>query len=115
LLIEASKNAPDVKEISSQLERLGFKRVNGKWLTAAEVAALPADPIQKAAETGRYNGMTRDQVRKMYGVPDSRTRVVAAGRVSEVWIYDQNAKSRLAIHFVGSADGHDVTAVRLVQ
>jgi hypothetical protein len=115
LLIEASKNAPDVKEIASQLERLGFKRVNGKWLTAAEVAALPADPIQKAAETGRYNGMTRDQIRKMYGVPDSRTRVVAAGRISEVWIYDQNAKSRLAIHFVGSADGHDVTAVRVVQ
>ncbi|HEV8003085.1 MAG TPA: hypothetical protein VGP63_24580 [Planctomycetaceae bacterium] len=115
LLMEASKSAPDVKEISSQLERLGFKRVNDKWLTAAEVAALPADPFQKAAEAGRYTGMTRDQIRKTYGPPDSRTRVVAAGRVSEVWIYDQNAKSRLAIHFVGSADGHDVTAVRVVQ
>ena len=59
--------------------------------------------------------MTREQIRKMIGAPDSRTRVVASGRVSEVWIYDQNAKSRVAIHFVGSADGHDVTAVRVVQ
>ncbi len=115
LLLEASKNAPDVKEISSQLERMGFKRVGGKWLTAAEVAALPGDPFQKAAEAGRYTGMTREQIRKTYGAPDSRTRIVSAGKISEVWIYDQNAKSRLAIHFVGSADGHDVTAVRVVQ
>ncbi|HET6324331.1 MAG TPA: hypothetical protein VFG04_06495 [Planctomycetaceae bacterium] len=115
LLLEASKNSPDVKEISSQLERMGFKRVGDKWLTAAEVAALPGDPFQKAAEAGRYTGMTRDQIRKTYGPPDSRTRVVSAGKISEVWIYDQNAKSRLAIHFVGSADGHDVTAVRVVQ
>jgi len=115
LLIEASKNAPDLKEISQQLERLGYKRVNGKWLTAAEVAALPPDPFQKASEAGRYTGMTREQIRKTFGPPDSRTRVVAAGKISEVWIYDQNAKSRLAIHFVGSADGHDVTAVHVVQ
>jgi hypothetical protein len=115
LLLEASKNAPDVREINSQLERLGYKRIDGKWLTAAEVAALPADPLQKAAEAGRYTGMTRVQIRKAYGPPDSRTRVIANGRLSEVWIYDQNAKSRLAIHFVGSPDGHDVTAVRVVQ
>ena len=69
LLMEASKSAPDVKEISSQLERLGFKRVNGKWLTAAQVAAIPADPFQKAAEAGRYTGMTREQIRKTYGPP----------------------------------------------
>jgi hypothetical protein len=115
LLLEASKNAPDVKEINSQLERLGYKRINGKWLTVAEVAALPADPQQKAAEAGRYTGMSRAQIRKAYGLPDSRTRVIANGRLSEVWIYNQNAKSRLAIHFVGSPDGHDVTAVRVVQ
>jgi tetratricopeptide (TPR) repeat protein len=115
LLIEAAKTAPDLKDIGSQLERLGYKKVNGKWLTATEVAALPADPFQKQAEAGHYTGMTREQIRKLNGPPDSRTRVVAAGRLSEVWIYDQNAKSRLAIHFVGSADGHDVTAVRVVQ
>jgi tetratricopeptide (TPR) repeat protein len=115
LLIEASKTAPDLKDISSQLERRGYKKVNGKWLTAAEVAALPADPFQKQAEAGHYTGMTREQIRKLNGMPDSRTRVVAAGRLSEVWIYEQNAKSRLSIHFVGSADGHDVTAVRVGQ
>jgi hypothetical protein len=60
-------------------------------------------------------GMTREQIRKSIGVPDSRTRIVASGRLSEVWIYSQDAKSRLAIHFVGSADGHDVTAVRVDQ
>jgi hypothetical protein len=115
LLLQAAKIAPEMKEVGGQLERLGYKRVNGQWLTAAQAAALPADPVQKAAEAGRYTGMTREQIRKMIGAPDSRTRVVASGRVSEVWIYDQNAKSRVAIHFVGSADGHDVTAVKVVQ
>jgi tetratricopeptide (TPR) repeat protein len=115
LLIAASKSAPDLKEIGAQLERLGYRHVNGKWLTAVEIAALPVDPLQKAAETGRYVGMTREQIRKAIGVPDSRTRIVASGRLSEVWIYSQDAKSRLAIHFVGSADGHDVTAVRVDQ
>src|SRR5262249_54197592 len=39
LLKEASQNAPDLKEIDTQLEHLGYRRVNGKWLTAAEIAA----------------------------------------------------------------------------
>jgi hypothetical protein len=116
LLIEASKIAPESKDVAEQLEGLHYKRVNGKWLTAAEVAALPPDPLQKAAEAGRFTGMTREQILKAVGSPpDSRTRVISAGKLSEVWIYDQNSKSRLAIHFVGSADGHDVTAVRVVQ
>ncbi len=115
LLLQAAKTPPELKEIGPQLERLGYKRVNGQWLTPAQAAAMPADPFQKAAEAGRYTGMTREQIRKMIGAPDSRTRVVAAGRISEVWIYNQNDKSRVAIHFVGSADGHDVTAVRMVQ
>jgi hypothetical protein len=60
--------------------------------------------------------MSRDQVRKTLGSqPDSVTRVISAGRLNEVWIYNQNAGTRLAIHFLGSVDGHDLKVVKLVQ
>ena len=39
LLMQAAKIAPEMKEVGGQLERLGYKRVNGQWLTAAQAAA----------------------------------------------------------------------------
>ena len=38
----------------------------------------------------------------------------AAGQMNEVWIYE-NGGSRLAVHFLGSIDGHDLKVVKLVQ
>jgi hypothetical protein len=116
LLIEAYEKSPEMKEISEQLDRLGWVHVNGKWITRAQAAALPPDPSKQAADAGRLTGMSRDQVRKTLGSqPDSVTRVISAGRLNEVWIYNQNAGTRLAIHFLGSIDGHDLKVVKLVQ
>lgn len=116
LLIEAYEKSPEMKDISEQLRRLGWTRVNGKWMTLAQAAALPPDPSKQAADAGQIVGMSRDQVRKtMSSRPDSVTRVISAGRLNEIWIYNQNAGSRIAIHFLGSADGHDLKVVRLVQ
>ncbi len=116
LLIDAYELSPGMKEISEQLDRLGWTRVNGKWMTRAQAAALPPDPSKQAADEGRLVGMSRDQVRKvLVSQPDSVTRVISAGRLNEVWIYNENAGSRLAIHFLGSADGHDLKVVKLVQ
>lgn len=116
LLIEAYARAPEMKEISEQLERLGWKRAGGQWLTRAQAAALPRDPAQQAADEGRLVGMNRDQVLKaLVSRPDSVTRVITAGQLNEVWIYNQNADSRLAVHFLGSVDGHDLKVVKLVQ
>ncbi len=115
-LKKALELAPALKDAAAELELLGFKQVGGRWMTNAEAAALPVDPARRAAESGRYIGMTRDQVRKaLSSNPDSVTRIVSAGRISEVWIYEKSAKSRLAIHFAGSTDGHDVKVVRLAQ
>jgi hypothetical protein len=116
LLLEAYEKSPGMKDISEQLNRLGWTRVGGKWMTLAQAAALPPDPSKQAADAGHLVGMSRDQVRKaLSSRPDSVTRVITAGRLNEVWIYNENAGSRLAIHFLGSADGRDLRVVRMVQ
>jgi hypothetical protein len=116
LLIDASAISPEMKEISEQLDRLGWTRVNGRWMTRAQAAVLPPDPAKRAADEGRLVGMSRDQVRKVLASrPDSVTRVISAGRLDEIWIYNQGAGTRLAVHFIGSIDGHDLKVVKLVQ
>ena len=72
--------------------------------------------MTRPADAGHLVGMSRDQVRKaLSSRPDSVTRVISAGRLNEIWIYNENAASHIAIHFLGSADGHDLKVVRLVQ
>lgn len=116
LLIDAYELSPQMKEISEQLDHLGWTRANGKWMTRAQAAALPPDPSKKAAGEGSLLGMSRDQVRKvLVSRPDSVTRVISAGRLNEIWIYNENAGSRLAIHFLGGTDGRDLKVVKLVQ
>jgi hypothetical protein len=115
LLMEAYDRSPEMKEISEQLNRLGYRRVQGRWLTKAEAAALPPDPTKEAADAGPRVGMSRDQIQRVLASrPDSVTRVISAGQLNEVWIYE-NGGSRLAVHFLGSIDGHDLKVVKLVQ
>ena len=50
------------------------------------------NPSKQASEEGRLIGMTPEQVRKVFASrPDSVTHVISAGRVDEVWMYNQNA------------------------
>lgn len=117
LYIEAYEKAPAKadKEIVDQLNHLGWTLVNGKWITQAQAAALSLDPATQKAQTGGFVGMSRDQIRKALGNPDSVTRVVSAGRVNEVWIYTDNANSRVVVHFLGGPTLRDAKVVRLVQ
>ena len=46
--------------------------------------------------------------------PDSVTRVISAGQLNEIRIYE-NGGSRLSVQFVGSIDGRDLKVVKLVQ
>jgi hypothetical protein len=115
LLMEAYERSPEMKEISEQLNRLGYKRAQGRWLTRAEAAALPPDPSKEATDGGPRVGMSRGQIQKVLASrPDSVTRVISAGQLNEVWIYE-NGGSRLAVHFVGAIDGRDLKVVKLVQ
>jgi hypothetical protein len=115
LLMEAYERSPEMKEISEQLRRLGYTRAAGRWLTRAEAAALPPDPSKEATEGGPRVGMSRNQIQKVLASrPDSVTRVISAGQLNEVWIYESGV-SRLAVHFLGSIDGHDLKVVKLVQ
>ena len=113
LLIEAYEKAPEMRSVSDQLEQLGWTLVKGKWMTRAEAAALPPDPNQRPGDRANFLGMSREQVRKTLGNPDSVTRIISAGRLNEVWIY--NVGSRVAVHFLGGTDGQDVKVVRLEQ
>ena len=115
LLMEAYDRSPEMKEIGEQLTRLGYTRAAGRWLTRAEAAALPPDPAKEATEGGPRVGMSRHQIQKVLASkPDSVTRVISAGQLNEIWIYESGG-TRLAVHFLGSIDGHDLKVVKLVQ
>jgi hypothetical protein len=115
LLIQAYEKAPNLKEVSDHLARLGWRNIDGKWLAPGEAAARPADRGLPVADAGSFAGMSRDQLRKVLGEPDSVTRIVTANQLNEVWIYNQNAKSSLSIHFLGPTGSREIRAVRLVQ
>lgn len=101
LLLEASKLSPDSEEIGQRLEKLGYRRKDGKWMTTAEFDAIPVDPIRKAMSMGDVVvGMTASQVRKSLGAPNSTTKASTADETAEIWTYGARNTSRLSIHFL---------------
>jgi len=114
-LLDAQKNVPGMKTVADELVRLGWTQINGNWMTREQADRLPPDPSKRAAEAGRFVGMSRDQLRKAQGNPDSMTRIISAGHVCEVWIYNAGPKLRLAIHLADTGDSHGVKVVRMFQ
>lgn len=101
LLMEASRQIPNSEEIAAKLNRLGYRRADGQWISDEALEKRPPDPVQRAVREGRVvAGMTPEQVRKALGAPTSTTRIATAGRISEVWSYGERGTSRLAIHFL---------------
>ncbi len=67
----------------------GMQLVNGRWMTQAEVAAMPVPELEKAIREGRVEpGMTRQQVLSaLGGAPSTQTRIATAQGVLEWWEY----------------------------
>jgi hypothetical protein len=96
LLLEALKLAPTNEDIQERLTKLGYQKVNGQWVSPQVAAPMPNAPaaIEPESEIERNirlgvptKGMTAAELLKCLGAPQSLTRVVTAGQVSETWIY----------------------------
>jgi len=88
--IDSWKANTEYTPATEWLTRHGMKLVNGNWMSAAELAAMPLSPIELAIRDGRVEiGMTRQQVLSaLGGAPSSLTRSATSRGVQEWWEYD---------------------------
>jgi len=100
-LIDAAVAYPQSKEIVGTLERLGYKLVEGKWLSAAEQELMNNSVHQKELREGLVTvGMSASEVRKSQGLPSSMTRIATKGELREIWSYGQTGtRGGFAIYF----------------
>lgn len=121
LLMELLKDAPDSAEIPEKLRRLGYVNDDGEWITKAEAATRPVDPVKLAMREGRVAvNMSPEQVRKTLGKPDQIARTASTAQVHEVWIYGETGRGGLAVHFLryaarGSDDARVVGVATLTR
>jgi hypothetical protein len=116
LLFETAAKHPDSKAISERLEKLGYRKKEGRWLSTKEFQAQPEAEIERAMREGRVAlGMTADQVRKSLGQPASRSRAASAGEVSEVWNYGTPGNSRLSVSLVRRRNQAEPVVVQVSQ
>lgn len=96
----AEKAAPkEADAIAQRLERLGWTRLNDRWLTTGEVKELPRDNVELAMREGRVvKGMTRAQILGTLGKPSRKVRVISASSVQEIWIFGEAGSTAITVH-----------------
>ena len=116
--VGAAPGSPEEAAVAAKLKDLGLTRRGDRWLTAAELAAEPVDPIAAAVRSGVVTvGMTAAQVRASQGAPQAKTRAAGALNVSEVWVYGAPAAafggggSGLVVHLSRPRSGSAADAV----
>lgn len=87
-LVEAAKAYPDSREIVSALGKMGYRLVDGTWLSPADRNRDSATGHDKELREGVVDiGMTATEVRKSQGTPVALTRIVTNGELREIWSY----------------------------
>ena len=72
--------------------------------------------MEKAIRAGLAEpGMTAGQVRRSRGKPDSFSRAVTSGQVTELWSYALSDGSHLVVRFVKRAGQPEATVAEVVQ
>ena len=100
LLREAERAAPDSPAVADAMRTSGMKRVDDRWVTPGEAAAMPVDPLARAVRAGRVlPGMTAAQVRAALGEPQSVTRAASAAHVGEAWVYGEGGRG-IVVHLL---------------
>ncbi len=113
LLREALTIDAENKEAADAFRRMGYRKVEGKWVeppsggTTVAEPTRPAQPGPRNAPPGdddglgeSLRGLTRAQVRsKLGGKPDRTVRVAAQGQTLEQWIYD-SPKGTQVVNFL---------------
>lgn len=97
----AQRDSPsDAQDIAARLKRLGWERLKDRWMTPAQIEALPGDDVQLAMREGRVvKGMSVEQVLNTLGQPARISRVVSARHVREFWIYDSPGSAGVVVQF----------------
>ncbi len=111
----AIKDSPtDADQIADRLRRLGWERLNEKWMTIAQMKSLPKDDVQLAIREGRVvGGMSAQQVVLTLGQPTRISRIASRKSVCELWNYDEEGSAGMVIRFRRSLV--DTTASSIVE
>lgn len=97
---EANQAAPqEAKAIAQRLEQLGWTRLRERWMTTAEIDALPKNDVALAMREGRVvKGMKAPQIVNTLGRPTRTVRVISARRIQEIWVYGEAGSSAITVH-----------------
>jgi hypothetical protein len=116
LLIDGWKRNPQARDIAERLEKAGYRLFEGAWLSDEEFTSRPEGRLEKAIRNGLVEpGMTAGQVRRSRSKPDSFSRAVTSGLVTELWSYAQSDGSWLVVRFVKRAGQSEATVAEVVQ
>ena len=97
----ADQSSPtDAEQIADRLKRFGWERLNGIWMTNAQMQSLPKDNVQLAIREGRIvRGMTVEQVVQTLGQPTNISRIASRRSISDLWSFEGVGSSNMVIRF----------------
>lgn len=97
----AGESSPtDADQIADRLKRLGWERLDNKWMTNAQMNLLPKDDVQLAIREGRVvRGMSASQVVQTLGQPTKISRIASRKSVCEMWSYEAEGSAGMVIRF----------------
>lgn len=104
--LSASESSPtDADQIADRLKRLGWERLDNKWMTNDEMKALPKNDVQLAIREGRVvPGMNAEQVVQTLGQPTKISRIASRKSVCELWSYEGETSTGMVIRFRRKGD-----------
>jgi hypothetical protein len=104
--ISASESSPtDAEQIADRLNRLGWERLDNKWMTNDQMKALPKNDVQLAIREGRVvPGMNAQQVVQTLGQPTKISRLGSRKSVCELWSYEGEHSAGMVIRFRRNSD-----------
>jgi hypothetical protein len=104
--LSASESSPaDADQIADRLKRLGWERLDHKWMTNDQMKALPKNDVQLAIREGRVvPGMNAEQVVQTLGRPTKVSRIASRRSVCELWSYEGETSAGMVIRFRRKGD-----------
>jgi hypothetical protein len=116
MLIEGWRRNPKASDLVERLDKAGWRLVEGSWITESDFANRPEGRLDRAIRAGLVeHGMTLAQVRRSRGKPDSLSRSVTAGQVTELWSYAVSNESHLIVRFVKRPGQEEATVADVTQ
>ncbi len=109
----ARESSPtDADQISDRLKRLGWERLDNKWMTNAQMSSLPKDDVQLAIREGRVvRGMSVPQVVQTLGHPTKISSIASRKSVCEMWSYAAEGSAGMVIRFHRSVNDQTTTGI----